>query len=238
MRAVAIICARGGSKGVPRKNIKKLNGFPLIVYSIKTARESKLIDRIIVSTDDKEIARIAKMYGAEVPFIRPAELAGDNVATAPVVEHAVKFLRKHEYNPDIIVLLDVTSPMRTVHDIDNCIKAVMTNKDIDASFTVCETHGNPYFNMVEQKKGKYFGLVCQLKERPTCRQLAPKVYWVNSAVWVVRTKRFMKTLSFFPQRTVCTLMPESRSYHIDSELDFELMEFIMKKEAERNERFI
>lgn len=235
-KIIAIICARGGSKSVPRKNIKKLLGIPLLAYTIKTAIKCKinilsrfkLIDRVIVSTDDKEIADMAKRYGAEVPFIRPKRLARDTTATAPVVKHVINYLEhKENYIPDIIILLDVTSPLRTKNDIKNCVLEIIKKK-ADAAVTVCVPHANPYFNMVEYKRNGFVGLVKPLKERPKRRQDAPKVYWVNSSVWVIKKEVFMKTGSFFPEKTVIVEMPESRSFHIDSEFDFKLLELIMK----------
>lgn len=237
VKIIGIICARGGSKSVPKKNVQKVLGKPLIYYTIKTALECKiiimsgfrLIDRVIVSTDDPEIAKIAKRYGAEVPFIRPKELAKDTTATAPVVKHAINYLEKNEkYLADIIVLFDVTSPLRTVKDVKDCILAVTKNK-ADAAVTVCIPHANPYFNMVEYKKSGFVGLVKPLKERPKRRQDAPKVYWVNSSVWVINKKMFMETGSFFPPRTAIVEMPESRSIHVDSAFDLKLLELVMKQ---------
>lgn len=237
IKTIGIICARGESKSVPRKNIKKILGVPLIAYTINTAikctrvviNRSKLIDRVVVSTDNQEIADIARRYGAEVPFIRPKKLARDTTATAPVVKHVINYLEKKEgYSPDLIVLFDVTSPLRTVDDVKKCV-VDMIRKKAEAAMTVCIPHANPYFNMVEHKKNGFAGLVKPLKERPKRRQDAPKVYWVNSSVWVVNKKVFMKTGSFFPKKTVIVEMPESRSIHVDSLFDFELLEIIMKR---------
>ena len=125
---VASICARGGSKGVPRKNIKLLNGRPLIAYTIECAQQSKKIDRIVISTDDEEIAGIARSYGAEVPFLRPAELAQDTSSKWPVFIHLVQAYEAITQKPvSILVDLDVGTPLRSPQDIDDCITALKLN---------------------------------------------------------------------------------------------------------------
>ena len=142
-KIIAIIPARGGSKGVPRKNIKLLNGKPLISYSIRAALKSKFIDRVIVSTDDKEIAEIAKRYKAEVPYLRPAELAQDTSPTLPVLQHAVKYLEEKEnYKTDLIVLLQPTTPLILASDIDSAIKQLIKTKT-NSCVSICEISERP-----------------------------------------------------------------------------------------------
>ena len=149
MSTLCVIGARGGSKGVPGKNIRLLAGKPLIAWSIEQARSSPLIDHVVVSTDDEEIAKISKNYSAEVPFKRPASLASDKAGKWEVWQHALKECEKfYNKNFDIYVDLDCTSPIRDVEDINQAIKKYKQS-NLDAIFSVCESRKNPYFNMVE-----------------------------------------------------------------------------------------
>lgn len=145
MKILAIIPARGGSKRLPGKNIKELAGKPLIAYSIEHAKKSKYINRIIVSTDDKKIAKISRQFGAETPFIRPAELAGDLVKDFPVFEHTLNWLKDNEtYIPDVVVQLRPTSPLRKVEDVDNAIQLLLRHPEADSVRTVIEAKPSPY----------------------------------------------------------------------------------------------
>lgn len=150
---VAIIPARGGSKGIPRKNIKNLNGKPLIAYTIEEALKSKYVDRVIVSTEDLEIAEISKSFGAEVPFFRPKELAQDDTPGIEPIIHAINYLLNDEnYNFDYVMCLQCTSPLRNSKQIDEAILE-MYNKDADSAVSVCESEVNPYWMKVI-KNGK------------------------------------------------------------------------------------
>ncbi len=144
-KVFALVLARGGSKRIPHKNIKLLAGKPLIAYSIDEAKKSKYVDRIITSTDDSEIAKVAKECGSEVPFIRPEEISGDSVTDYPVFLHALKWLKENEnYEPDIIVQLRPKSPLRTVEHIDKAIELLVNNPDADSVRTVTEPDQSPY----------------------------------------------------------------------------------------------
>lgn len=227
MKNIAIILARGGSKTIPKKNIKLLGGKPLISYAIETALKCKSIDRVIVSTDDVKIAKIAKKAGAEVPFIRPKELAQDDTPGILALRHAVEWLEKNQ-NEKIknIVVLDPTAPFRKASDIENCIEKI-ESEDADSVVTVCEAEHNPYFVMRKIKDGR---LVPLLKtDNPICRrQDAPKVYRINAAVYVVKRDVLMEN-DVFTDNTKVVIMPQERSMHIDSALDFEIAEFLIKK---------
>lgn len=144
-KVFVLILARGGSKRVPRKNIKELAGKPLLAYTIEQGRASKYIDRMIVSTDDQDIAQVAREYGAEVPFMRPAELAGDMITDFPVFVHAFEWLRDNEqYRPDIVVQLRPTHPLRKTEDIDQAIKLLAEHPEADSVRTVKEPDQTPY----------------------------------------------------------------------------------------------
>jgi len=222
---VAIIPARGGSKGIPKKNIKILANKPLIAYTIEQALKSKYIDRTIVSTDDKEIADISKYYGAEIPFMRPDSLSGDDVSTIDVLLHALDWLVNCEkYTFDILVLLHTTAPLRAVKDIDTCIEMLLTEK-ADNIISVTEAHRNPYFNMVEvDKQGR---VKLAKKGAFITRQSTPKVYDLNASIYVWWKDLFKKKRSLLLTGTKLYLMPKERSIDIDDEIDFKIAELFL-----------
>ncbi|MCC3646344.1 acylneuraminate cytidylyltransferase family protein [Cytobacillus oceanisediminis] len=231
MKILAVICARGGSKGVPNKNIRLINGKPLIAYTIEMAMEYTNFDRVIVSTDSPDIAKIAEQYGAEVPFLRPKELSLDTSPKIPVLQHAVNFLHEHENEKyDLIVDLDPTSPLRIVQDIDNCINKMHKYKP-NIVFSVTKAKKNPYFNMVEEKDGKVF-LSKQLNHPVTRRQDAPAVFELNASIYVYKTDFLLSTNTIFSDNSMAVEMPEYRSIDIDRPIDFEFIEFLMRKGEE------
>ena len=226
-KIICVVPARGGSKGVPRKNVKKLAGKPLIAYTIQQARKSKYIDRVIVSTENKEIADIARKYKAEVPFVRPKKLAGDNVATVDVLLHVIDWLKKNEkYDFDILVLLHATAPLRNISDIDDSIK-ILVEKKADNVFSVTEAQRNPYFNMVEvDKKGR---VALSKKGAFPTRQSAPKVYDMNASVYVWWKDVLKKEKGIFLKNSRIYIMPKSRSIDIDDDVDFRIAELLKSK---------
>ncbi len=224
-KIVCIIPARSGSKGLPGKNIKILLGKPLIAHSIKQARSSRYIDRVIVSTDDKKIATIALRYGAEVPFMRPKSLAKDKSSTIDVLLHGAEWLKKNKYPFDIMVLLHVTAPLRSVKDIDNCIK-LLFKKNVSNVISVTPAHRNPYFNMVEILGSRvrlvrdgYF----------VTRQDTPKVFDLNSSIYVWWIDALKKRKAVLSEKSAVYLMPKERSVDIDDGVDFKLAELLMSK---------
>lgn len=228
MAIIAIIPARGESKSIPRKNIKLLAGKPLIVYAIETALKCKLLDRVIVSTDDEEIAAISKKHGAEVPFIRPRELALDTTPMLHVLQHAVSYIERNgKSNIDIVVLLQPTAPFREVSDIENCVKK-LKNEKADSVVTVCEVEHNPYFVMMKFQNDNLMTLL--KTEKPiTRRQDAPKVYRLNGAVYAIRRDVLMNENKIFTDNTKAVIMPQERSIDLDRKLDFEFAEFLLKR---------
>jgi len=226
MNIVATICARGGSKGVPRKNIRPLCGKPLIVHTIETARKCPLINRIIVSTDDREIAEIARKAGAEVPFMRSRELAQDDTAKLPVIKHAIQFLESQGYSPDIVVDLDPTSPLRTEKDIEACIRMVMAG-EADNVFSVTRASKSPYFNMVEIIDGRV-RLVKPLDRPAKRRQDAPEVYDMNASIYVWKRDALMNNETIYLENTRIYLMPKW-AIDIDDETDFEFVEYMLSR---------
>jgi CMP-N,N'-diacetyllegionaminic acid synthase len=228
-KILCIIPARGGSKGVKRKNIKPIAGKPLIAYSVEQAKRSRYIDRVIVSTEDEEIAKISKQYGAEVPFVRPVELAGDEVSTIDVLLHAIHWMEEEDtYHFDILVLLHTTTPLRRTIDIDACIEKLIEKK-ADNVFSVTEAHRNPYFNMVEV--GDDGRIALSKKGSFTSRQNAPKVYDMNSSIYVWWKDILKMEKKIFLKNSCIYVMPKERSIDIDEPLDFRIAEFLIKDQS-------
>ncbi|RNB53840.1 acylneuraminate cytidylyltransferase family protein [Brevibacillus gelatini] len=220
---LAIIPARGGSKGVPRKNIRDLAGKPLIAWTIEEAIKSKYIDRLIVSTDDEEIADVARQWGCEVPFIRPSELAKDETPGIDPVLHAISKLPGYDY----IVNLQPTSPLRNVGDIEKCLEqCVKQNANSCVSVTI--TDKPPYWMY-------HLSNECELKpviggnERVLRRQDAPDIYMLNGAIYVAKTEWLINTKSFLCDDTIGFVMPKERSIDVDTYLDFLFIETILSQ---------
>lgn len=223
MSNIASICARGGSQGVPRKNIRMLCGKPLIVHTIELAKQCQFIDYVFVSTDDKEIARIAEEAGAIVPFIRPAELATSEAGKIPVIQHLVSEVEKSGIKVDKIIDLDPTSPLRILSDVEECYELLDDVTDI--VITGYEAEKNPYFNMVEKKEDSNYALVKKLKSGVVRRQDAPNVYSMNASVYVWHRHSLDKGL--WDGIVKLHVMPRERSIDIDHEVDFMLVELLM-----------
>lgn len=229
LKIVAIIPARGGSKSIPYKNIKKLAGKPLIAYTIEEAIKSKTLDRVIVSTDDDRIAKVSRKYGAEVPFKRPAKLAKDTSHTPPVIKHAIKYLEnKEKYKVDLVVTLQPTSPFRKAKDIDDAIeKIIKTNADSVVS--ICEADYPPYW-MKKIKGDKVYSFVkSKIDYHLLERQQLPKTYKLNGAVYVTKRDLIMKKNKIIDGDVRAIIMDPIRSIDVDSITDFLLAEVIMKE---------
>lgn len=227
LNVTAAIFARGGSKGLPRKNIRLLAGKPLIAYAIEVARRSQLIDRVIVSTDDEEIAGIARDYGAEVPFMRPKELAADDSPEWQAWRHAVKALAAEEASAmDVFVSVPPTAPLRAVGDVDACVKGLLTS-DADVVITVTPAHRNPYFNMVSLDENGYARLVIPPEDAIFRRQVAPVVYDVTTVAYATRPEFILRANSVFEGKVQTITVPVERALDIDSEYDFRIAESLL-----------
>ena len=226
---LAIIPARGGSKGIPRKNIKPLAGKPLIVWTIEEAKKSKYIDRIIVSTDLQEIASISAKYGAEVPFIRPEELADDETPSSDVIVHAIKWLGINQNQKfDILILLQPTSPLRNATQIDVAFENFISNPSNKCLVSVKEVEESPYWMKIINDD-HYLKNFTLKQDNFTRRQDLPKIYILNGAIYIMRTVDFMSCESFDVDNTVPLLMDKKTSIDIDTEDDFVLAEISVKK---------
>ncbi|MBX3625485.1 MAG: acylneuraminate cytidylyltransferase family protein [Rhizobacter sp.] len=229
MKTIATICARGGSVGVPRKNIRPLLGKPLIAHTIEQALGLPQIDAVYVSTDDAEIAEVARQHGARVPFLRPAELATSTAPKIPVIEHLCHWVESNDGTFDRLVDLDPTSPLRTLDDITTCLS--LLDDETDAVITAFESEKNPYFNMVERKPDGSIGLVkSDAGGGVVARQLAPHVYSMNASIYVWH--RHTLTKGLWNGRLKLHEMPRERSIDIDSSLDFRIVEMLMTDSLE------
>ena len=226
---VAFIFARGGSKGVPRKNVRQLAGLPLIAHSILQARNSRMINRVVVSTDDAEIANVSKEYGAEVPFIRPAELARDDAPEWLAWQHALAAVEKDGASKvDVFVSLPPTSPMRATEDIDACVNMLLDG-DADIVITVRPSERSPYFNMVTLNEDGVAQLAMQPDNVINRRQDAPAVYDVTTVAYAARPEFVREAGSIFEGTVKAVIVPAERSVDIDTELDFKFAEFLFEQ---------
>jgi N,N'-diacetyl-8-epilegionaminate cytidylyltransferase len=228
-KIISAIFARGGSKRVPRKNLRILNGKPLIAYAIEIAKKSQLIDRVVVSTDDLEIAEVAREFGAEVPFMRPLELADDEASEWMAWQHAIQILRA-EGGPsaiDIFVCIPITSPLRIVEDVDQCINAYMESNSTDVVITVRSAENNPYYNMVIVNEEGYAQQVIQSEARSYRRTSYPTVYDMTTVAYVANPDFVMNSVSPFEGRVKAVHIPSERALDIDTELDFKFAEFLI-----------
>ena len=225
MEIVAIIPARGGSKGIPRKNVKQLFGKPLIVWTIEHAKKSRYIGRITVSTEDKEISEISKKCGAEV-IERPEELAKDETPTIDVIFHVLRVIKAENFEPGLVVLLQPTSPLRNAQDIDNAIELFLKN-DCESVVSVCEVEHSLYWSF--EIENRYLKPIFGGKYLNMRRQDLPKVYTPNGAIYVSTPEILWKYKSFYCSKTIPYIMPPERSVDIDNEIDFMLAELLMRK---------
>jgi len=228
MRTLFLIPARGGSKGIPKKNIKNLGNKPLIAYSIDIAREFAQDIDICVSTDDPEIIKTVKdVCGYSVPFIRPDYLATDTASSYDVLMHAIDFYNNNGVYYDTIVLLQPTSPFRTIQNVKDAIELYKSDT-VDMIVSVRESKSNPYFNLFEENEKKY--LEKSKKSNYTRRQDCPKVYEYNGAVYVINTKSLIHNQSLQFEKVKKIVMTENESIDIDTYLDWYVAEMLLKKE--------
>lgn len=233
MNAVALIFARGGSKGLPGKNIRPLAGKPLIAWAIEHAKAVKRIRRIIVSTDSEDIAAVARGFGAEVPLLRPAELARDDSPEWLAWRHALGYLRETEGGlPHAMVSIPTTAPLRLPVDIENCLDEYAKG-GADMVITVTDAHRNPYFNMVKANADGTVGLVMSPDAGVFRRQDAPSVYDMATVAYVANPAFVFSCQSVFEGKVRAVKVPSERAIDIDTLLDFELAEFLMNRRAER-----
>ena len=220
MKVLGVITARGGSKGIPGKNLKLLAGRPLVAYTVEAARQAGVLDRLIISTDDAAIAETARALGCEVPFIRPAELALDSTPHLPVMVHAVAWLRDHErYTCDAVMILQPTSPLRSADDIRAAVR-LLDASDADSVVGVCQTpaHYNPMRALRLDANGfaPLFTTGEPVRRRHVRRQDLPAAWAINEAIYLFRTSvLFGVEPNLYGDRTSAYVMPLERGIAID-----------------------
>lgn len=230
---LGIIPARGGSKSIPRKNIKLFAGKPLIAWAIETLEKSGVVSRVIVSTDDEEIAEVSRKYGAEVPFMRPAELAEDTAPTLPVLQHALQWLKENEeYRPDYIVLLEPTSPSKRPFHVREVVN-MLVESGADSAISVSEVPGvlNPHWQLKLGENGKVElftgGSIKNVIRR---RQDLPKTYYRNSSIYAFRPELlFTDDPSFYGEDVRAYVMDSKYAFDIDTPEDWEFAERAFQK---------
>ncbi len=231
-KILAIIPARGGSKGVPRKNIVPLGGQPLIYHTIKVAQACKLLDRVILSSEDEEIIEVAKGLGVEVPFVRPMDLALDHVSDRPVMQHAVETLETTEnYSPDYIIILKPTIPFRSLEDIENVVNKLKENKS-DSVRTVTKSEGvyHPYWMFTLDEDGVAQPMIPDKTiDKYYRRQLLPPVYRLNGVVDGMSRDVLMNHSKLYGDKMALVEVPENRAIDIDTIADLEYAEFLIQK---------
>ena len=227
IESLAIIPARGGSKGIPGKNTRPLNGKPLIAWTIDAAHSSKRVNRVIVSTDSPEIMKIAMDFGADVPFQRPMELAKDDTPGVEPILHAVRWLIENEgYHPDLLCCLQPTSPFRTGDDIDQAISLII-QKNADSVISIAPLNHNPNWMQVMDRNGRLTDFISG-GTAINNRQEMDTVYELNGAIYLIRTDVLLENHTFFLENTYGYVMPQERSLDIDTPWDFRIAEMIAK----------
>ena len=237
MIVLGLIPARGNSKGIPRKNIAPLAGRPLISWTIEACRAAKLVDRVVLSSDDQEILAVGRQWGAECPFVRPAELARDDTPALPVIRHAVEKLTEIDgYVPDAVALLQPTSPLRTARHIDEAL-ALLQRSDADSVVSVVRVphQFNPYSVMV--RDGPYVKPYLAWDEKRNLRQSKPQ-FWARNgaAIYAFRYQCLMQKGSIFGERILAYEMERADSVDIDEPLDLEIAELLMQARLSQDRR--
>lgn len=221
---IAIIPARGGSKGLPGKNIKLLNGKPLIAYTIEAAKQSKSITRIIVSTDDQNIADVALEYGAEIPFLRPTHLATDDALAIDVLKYTIERLDEEQNSIEEFIVLQPTSPLRTALNIDEAI-CMFKEKKADSVISYCKEHHPIRWHKYITEEGKFENI---FEETLQNRQLEKPTYFPNGAIYIYKTK-IINAGKYYTENSFAYIMERENSIDIDDIQDFEYAEFLLKK---------
>ena len=232
---IGLICARGGSKGIYKKNLRLLAGKPLIGWAIEVARNCRSLDRVIVSTEDAEIAEVARKCGAEVPFIRPQELAEDNSPELGVWQHALRTLEAVDGKlPEVVVSVPTTSPARDPEDVEACI-AELLRFEADLCLTVRPAQRNPFFNMIKLEDG-WASLVISTAAATFRRQDAPTLYDITTVAYAARSKYVLGAQRLLEGKIRAVVVPAERAVDIDSELDLAFADFLMKSRGKNNSK--
>lgn len=230
-KILAIIPARGGSKGLPGKNIRPLCGKSLIGWSIEHAQRSKYIDDIFISTDSTEIASVAESCGIEVPELRPTELAADTVPSSEFIVYTINHLAEKGKKFDYIILLEPTSPLRDVEDVDKSIEILIDNSKAEAIVSVCKAEDiHPAFMVMISEQGTLQGYDSDMKALR--RQDLPDVFFFEGTIYVSKVESFLKRKAFYHEKTLPYIVPKWKSFEVDDIIDFTIIETLMKMKLE------
>ncbi|MFA5536727.1 MAG: acylneuraminate cytidylyltransferase family protein [Bacillota bacterium] len=227
LTVLGIIPARGGSKGIPGKNIKPLLGKPLISHTIEVALDSNIFDRLIVSTDDKAIAQVSKEAGADVPFIRPAELATDEAKGRDVYLHAMNWIGLHDRRYDLMMLLQPTSPLRRAEDIIKALE-LLVRKQGEAVVSVCETEHHPWWSNILPSDLSMVNFLGEGSKNLNRQQL-PHYYRLNGAIYCGYWDFVLNNENWYGSKTYALIMPQEHSIDIDTSIDWKLASIMLKK---------
>jgi CMP-N,N'-diacetyllegionaminic acid synthase len=228
-KILAIIPARSGSKGLKNKNIKKINGKPMINYTVEAALKSEIFSNVIVSTDSQEYAEIAKKDGAEVPFVRPKKISTDEATTTDVILHAISEMEKRNGRYDYFMLLQPTSPLRTAKNIKQAY-SLLKEKNANAVVSVCETEHNPLWSNTLDESLSLDNFINKRQDKR--RQELPTYYRLNGAIYLAKVSYYMKHNNFYFNRSCAYIMNKRESIDVDDMIDFRLAEILMNKNLE------
>lgn len=234
MKVLALVNARGGSKGVPRKNVRPLLGKPLIVWSIEAGLAAARVTSLVVSTDDPEIAEVARRHGARVPFMRPSELATDEALQIDAIRHAIGFLEAQRESYDVVLILQPTAPLRRPEDVDGAL-ALLETSGADSVISVCDVGGRHPLTCYRAGAGGVLSPLLAFDPRGVQRQDFGAVLWRNGAIYAMRRSVVMEGNSLYGARTVGYPMPEERSFNIDSLFDWRVTEGYLRLSSEERE---
>jgi len=224
---LAIIPARGGSKGLPHKNIKDLYGKPLIAWSIEAAVKSKYIDRVIVSTDDEEIAQVAQKFGAEIPFMRPEELASDDSKTMDVVLHCINYFEETGEKNDIIVLLEPTSPLRETLDVDEAIENLVETQDSESIVGISRVE-NTHPAFLVKLENKFLRPYLFNEFKILRRQEIDELYFYEGSLYISYADSLKNRKNFYHEKALGYIVPKWKSFEVDDITDFKIIEALLK----------
>jgi len=226
-KILAIIPARGGSKGLPKKNIKPLLGKPLIGWTIEQAKESKYIDEIFVSTDSKEIADVSECFGVKVPFLRPEELANDSASSMSVILYTIELLEKQGKIFDYVIMLEPTSPLRDSEDLDLAVEKLFSVNGAESIVGVCKVEAvHPVF-LVSQKNG-FIDPYVNKEYKVIRRQDLDELYFFEGSLYISGTESLKTRKSFYHEKCLPYIVPKWKSFEVDDEIDFYIIENLMK----------
>lgn len=234
-KILGLIPARGGSRGLPGKNIKKLCGKPVIAWTILAAQGSRYLDDLVFSTDSPEIAKVARRWGVEVPFLRPGELAQDDTESSAVLIHALDFLEAEGRKYDYVILLEPTSPLRETSDIDRGMEVLDEFHDrADSIVSVCRVEAaHPVFDVRINDQGLLQTYLPQDDFQPLRRQDIEELYFFEGTIYISKTDAYREKKTFYHQRTLPYIVPKEKSLELDDRMDFICIEALLRNRLKK-----